>query len=120
PPTWALPLARVRSLVASGRFAEAAGVIAEVRAAAPKVKGRATLANGRQLAFDDVWDSHDPTGPTLEIFQSGGPVFSVPFAALLSVKFLPPQTSYDHLWKPCEFSVRGGGGGRAAVPSMYA
>jgi len=97
---------------ASGSIAETQSGLDQARLLTPRVLGTATLNDEKQVAFSDLWDADELTGPHLVCVHESTLV-DVPFASLALIEFLPPQGFQDVLWMPAR--LRKWNGDHAAV-----
>jgi protein involved in temperature-dependent protein secretion len=95
------------------------GAIARDKAEIPSVAGTLTFRDGRTSEFKSIVDSDDGIGAMLETYGPDGLLY-IPFAALKSVRFLPPRTFIDHLVAKAEVVLADGTETMVLVPLLYA
>jgi hypothetical protein len=95
------------------------GPIAADKAKIPAVAGTLTFRDGRTRAFKSIVDSDDGIGAMLETYSPDGLLY-MPFAALRSIKFLPPKNFIDQLVPRADVVLADGTSTQALVPMLYA
>lgn len=93
--------------------AEAAAILAEAAAAAPKVAG---LLNGKP--FTALRDGDDLQGPTLEVMAHGD-YYWVPLEQVETLSMNPPRFPRDLIWFPAKLAVKEGPAGDVFLPALY-
>ncbi|MBX9677321.1 MAG: hypothetical protein K2X38_01070 [Gemmataceae bacterium] len=84
---------------AAGEFAEAKQSLDHARLLTPRVRGVATMTDEKQVAFSDLWDADELTGPHVVCVHEQT-LADVPFASLAMIELQPPHGFQDVLWIP--------------------
>lgn len=99
-------------------FASAKGRLEQARLLLPRVRGVATLVEGSETPFGDLWDADELTGPHL-ICVRGESLLDIPFASLAMIEFRPPRGFQDVLWKPARLRTWEGAQADVRVFACY-
>jgi len=92
---------------------EAAKILAEADAAAPKIAG---LLNGKP--FTSLRDGDDLLGPTLEIMAHGD-YYWIPLEQVETLSMVAPRFPRDLIWFPAKLAVKDGPAGDVFIPALY-
>lgn len=113
--------AAMRALVLSrdGAAGEARAEAEAAETLRPRIPGTARLADGRDLAFDDLRDADDVMAPLLEVLTTGGDHLLVPFAKIASLEFEAPRRPRDLYWRRTTIALRDGTDGVVYAPVIY-
>lgn len=111
----ALVEANLRLLLAlrEGNFKEAAQLVEQIDQDRPVVGG---TCDGQE--FEDLRDQDDRTSFFFEVITSNGKYFWVPFDAIESIEFHPPEQPCDLLWRRATM-VAFGQDGDVFLPVLY-
>jgi type VI secretion system protein ImpE len=85
----------------------------------PRVPGRARLADGRDLAFDDLRDADDVMAPLFEVLTTAGDHLLIPVAKIASLEFEAPRRPRDLCWRRTTIALRDGTDGIVYAPVIY-
>jgi type VI secretion system protein ImpE len=113
--------AALRALIASRLGDPAAATLAaeEAEALRPRAAGRAELANGTVLAFDDLRDADDIAAPFVEVLTVGGEHMWVPVERIRELRFEPPKRPRDLAWRRMNIELKDGTEGVVYMPATY-
>jgi protein involved in temperature-dependent protein secretion len=87
--------------------------------AAPRRRGRLTLANGQYTSFADITDADDAIGRMLEIYPGDGLMY-VPFARIRRIEILEARSFVEARMVRAHITDIEGRAGVALVPMLYA
>jgi type VI secretion system protein ImpE len=113
--------AALRALIAArlGDPAAAAAEAAAAEALRPRAPGRAELANGTALDFDDFRDADDIAAPFVEVLTAGGDHMWVPLERIRELRFEAPKRARDLAWRRTNIELKDGTEGLVYMPATY-
>jgi protein involved in temperature-dependent protein secretion len=117
-PAYSMEYAEAVRLHARGEFESTRQHLEQVKPQVRPAPGELFFAQGQSIAFADVRDADDLTGPHL-VCSHPEALLDIPFAHLAELEFFPGRGFQDMLWKPARVKTWTGEEAFVRVYSYY-